>query len=99
MSGAITRSSIPPISTPLAAQRRPCQTQIVSLSATPELFADDKFQSKSTQNRPEEQDKRRGIFNRRRNRYFFRWREARNFFRRMLFLPHEQVDQKQNKTP
>ena len=99
MSGAITRSSIPPISAPLPAQRRPCETQMVSLPTTSKPFADDQFLGGSANKRSEEQDERRGIFNRRRNRYFFRWREARNFFRRMLFLPHEQVDQKQNKTP
>ena len=92
MSEAITRSSIPPISAPLAAQRRPCETQIVSLSTTSKPFADDKFLGGSAQNRQEEQDEKRGIFNRRRNRYFFRWREARNFFRRMLFAPETKAN-------
>ena len=91
MSGQIHRAPSTNPHATIAAKRRPCEVQSIALSKRHNLFAEDQFiedtstrEQKNTfgkENSPERP------FSRRRHRYFFRWREARNFFRRMLFSP------------
>ena len=97
MSGQIQRAPSTNINSTVALKRRPCEIQAITLSKSQNPIAEDQFlATKSTQGLKEayaeENSPERPFSRRRHRRYFFRWREARNFFRRMLFAPETKAN-------
>ena len=97
MSGQIHRAPSTNTNSTIALKRRPCEVQTITLAKTQSPFAEDQFlAAKSTQGLKEtyaeENSQERPFSRRRHRRYFFRWREARNFFRRMLFSPETKAN-------
>ena len=97
MSGQICRAPSTNTNSTASPKRRPCEVQAITLSKRNNLFAEDQFiaaastrELKSTLGKENSQE--RPFSRRRHRRYFFRWREARNFFRRMLFSPETKAN-------